>query len=144
MTIDAVTLQQPATSTAIYSLSLPTLFRSATGATGATGAQGPQGPTGATGATGPQGPQGATGPQGVQGSTGAIGPAGVNWRNTWNSGTAYAVNDGVGFNGSSYMSIQAGTNQQPDTSPAFWSLLAQEGAAGAAGATGAAGSQGPQ
>src|SRR5437588_780025 len=144
MSIQGSTNQQPDTSPAFWSLLAQEGAVGATGTTGATGAQGPQGPTGATGATGPQGPQGATGPQGVQGSTGAIGPAGVNWRNTWNSGTAYAVNDGVGFNGSSYMSIQAGTNQQPDTSPAFWSLLAQEGAAGATGATGAAGSQGPQ
>jgi hypothetical protein len=40
------------------------------------------------------------------------------------------VNDGVAYNGASYISIQAGTNQQPDISPSFWTLLAQQGAPG--------------
>src|SRR5437588_402794 len=144
MSIQGGTNQQPDTSPAFWSLLAQEGAVGSTGSTGATGAQGPQGPTGATGATGPQGPQGATGPQGVQGATGAIGPAGVNWRNTWNSGTTYAVNDGVRFNGASDFSIQAGTNNQPDTTPAFWTLLAQQGAAGATGSTGATGPQGSQ
>src|SRR6202030_3101260 len=58
------------------------------------------------------------------------GPAGLNWRGAWSSSTAYAVNDAVSFNGSSYISIQAGTNNQPDTIPLFWNPWAQAGADG--------------
>jgi len=60
------------------------------------------------------------------------------------------VNDGVQFNGTSYISTQAGSGQEPDTSGAFWDVLAQIGATGATGATGpagptgAAGAAGPQ
>jgi hypothetical protein len=36
----------------------------------------------------------------------------------------------VQFNGSSYVSLQAATGHEPDTSPTFWSLLAQMGAPG--------------
>jgi hypothetical protein len=39
----------------------------------------------------------------------------------------------VQFNGSSYISIQAGTGHSPDTSPTFWSVLAQVGATGSNG-----------
>jgi len=67
---------------------------------------------------------------GATGATGSTGPAGLNWRGTWSSSTAYAVNDAVAYNGSSYTSIQAGTNQQPDISASFWSLLAQQGTPG--------------
>ena len=77
---------------------------------------------------------------------GANGLAGLTWQGAWNSGTTYALNDAVSYNGSSYISIQAGTNQTPDTSPTFWSLLAQMGAAGAtgpAGVNGATGDAGP-
>ncbi len=52
------------------------------------------------------------------------------------------LNDGVTFNGTSYISIAAGTNHQPDTSPGFWSVLAQQGTTGATGATGVAGATG--
>jgi hypothetical protein len=147
VSIQAGTNQQPDLSPLFWTLLAQQGATGATGATGASGPQGPQGPTGATGATGSQGPAGATGatgPQGLQGAAGAMGPAGLNWQGTWTSSTAYAVSDAVNFNGSSYVSIQAGTNHQPDTSPSFWSSLAQEGATGAAGASGASGPQGPQ
>src|SRR3954469_12566968 len=62
------------------------------GAKGDTGAAGPAGPTGATGPTGLTGPQGL---QGVQGQPGLIGV----WKGAWASGTPYAVNDVVSFNG---------------------------------------------
>ena len=121
-----------------------------TGATGATGAQGPigvtgpQGPAGATGATGPQGPAGPQGPTGVTGATGPTGPAGLNWMQSWNSGTAYAVNDAVSFNGSSYIALQPSTTLDPETNPTFWSLLARQGATGPAGPTGPTGASGAQ
>src|SRR5213079_1625054 len=73
------------------------------GAQGATGAQGTQGVTGATGA------QGTQGNQGVQGAQGAQGARGLNWRGTWAAGTAYAVDDAVTYNGSSYRRLVAGT-----------------------------------
>ena len=119
---------------------------------GATGATGPQGPTGATGATGLLGPAGAIGANGASGATGATGatgptgPAGLTWRGSWSNTTAYAVNDAVQYNGSSYTSTQAGTGNEPDTSPTFWSVLAQAGATGATGPqgpTGATGATGP-
>ena len=78
----------------------------------------------AYGGTGPAGPQGTTG------ATGATGAVGMNWQGTWIGVTAYAVNDAVAYNGSSYIAIQAGSNQEPDTSSSFWTLLAQVGASG--------------
>jgi hypothetical protein len=86
------------------------------GTTGATGA------TGVTGSAGPTGAAGATGPTGSQGATGAVGPAGLDWLGIWSSATPYALNDAVAYNDSSYIAIQAGTNQEPDTSPSFWTL----------------------
>lgn len=105
-------------------------------------------PAGATGATGAAGPTGATGSQGPIGNTGATGPQGppgvaMNWRGAWAAGTAYALNDAVQRNGSSYTCIQANTNQDPSSQPTYWSLMAQQGATGATGATGSTGAQGP-
>ena len=109
------------------------------GATGATGSTGPVGPTGPTGATGPTG---SIGPMGATGATGPTGPP-VAFEGTWSSATTYIVGDAVLFAGASYISFQnANMNQQPDVSPAFWSLLAQQGATGPTGATGAAGPTG--
>ncbi len=131
--------------------------RGATGAAGTNGvdgAMGPLGPKGDTGAAGANGangaigPPGSQGPQGATGATGPAGPQGLTWQGTWNNSTAYALNDAVEYSGTSYISIQAGTGQQPDASPTFWSVLAQMGAtgptgpAGATGATGAAGANG--
>ena len=110
---------------------------------------GSQGPAGPPGPQGPPGPSGATGATGTTGPQGPTGPTGLDWLGTWNSGTAYAVNDAVVYNGSSYISIQAGSNQEPDTSSSYWTLLAQSGAAGATGpqgpqgTTGATGATGP-
>ncbi|HEY2384972.1 MAG TPA: hypothetical protein VGK48_27675, partial [Terriglobia bacterium] len=139
ISIQAGTGHQPDTSAAFWTPLAQqgtTGAAGATGATGATGAAGPQGPAGATGAIG------ATGSAGATGATGATGPAGLTWQGIWSNATAYAVNDAVAFNGTSYISIQAGTGHQPDTSAAFWTPLAQQGATGAAGATGATGATG--
>jgi hypothetical protein len=126
------------------------------GATGATGPAGPRGATGATGATGPAGlagPQGPQGPQGGTGPTGPTGPQGLTWQGAWNNSATYNLNDAVGYNGSSYISLIANnTSNEPDTSATAWSLVASAGAtgsqgpagaAGAAGATGATGATGP-
>src|SRR5262249_41102479 len=108
----------------------------AAGAIGATGATGPIGPTGSVGATGangatgatgsigPLGPTGATGADGATGPTGATGTQGLTWQQAWSAGTTYGMGDAVSFNGSSYISLVNGnTGNQPDTSPADWSLL---------------------
>jgi hypothetical protein len=63
----------------------------------------------------------------------------MNWRGAWAVGTAYAINDGVSQEGSSYIAIAANTGSQPPS--ANWNLLAQQGAAGTAGAQGPPGPQ---
>jgi len=128
-----------------------------TGPAGPTGPTGPQGPVGAMGPIGPTGPQGAmgaTGAAGPPGATGPIGPKGLNWKGTWSNTTAYALDDAVLSNGSSYIALVTNTNVQPPA--AAWGLLSQkgdtgptgaggaQGPTGATGATGAVGPQGPQ
>ncbi len=113
-----------------------------TGATGAAGSPGPAGAVGARGTNGAAGANGPMGPGGATGPTGTSGPQGLSWRGTWSSTKAYAVNNAVQFNGTSYIAIQAATRQQPDTSPTFWSVLAQQGSVGARGTNGAAGMPG--
>ena len=108
------------------------------------GGQGSPGPPGPPGPQGPAGPTGLVGPTGATGPQGATGTPGLNWQGTWSSTRAYVVDDAIAYNGSSYISIQAGTNHEPDTSPLFWTLLSQAGTNGAAGAQGPAGAAGPQ
>lgn len=48
----------------------------------------------------------------------------------WGSGSTYAVNDVVSLSGSSYLAIQASTNQNPATQTAYWLVLAAKGDAG--------------
>jgi uncharacterized protein (TIGR03437 family) len=110
-----------------------------------TGPPGPIGPAGALGTSGTNGVNGSPGTAGTNGTNGApglTGPPGLNWRGIWSNTTAYAVNDAAQFNGTSYISIQAGTGNEPDISPAFWSVLAQVGAAGTPGTNGVNGSPG--
>src|ERR1022692_950127 len=118
----------------------------AQGATGATGTQGPQGPTGATGATGAQGasgPLGPTGATGAQGVTGPTGPAGLVWRSAWSTTTTYNLNDAVRYGGAGYVSLIANNQgNEPDKSPADWSVLVAPGATGPVGPQGPQGSQG--
>jgi chitodextrinase len=66
----------------------------------------------------------------------------ITWQGAWAAATSYAVNDAVAFNGSSYISIQAGSNHGPDVSPAFWTLLARAGLNGATGPPGPVGPSG--
>jgi hypothetical protein len=99
----------------------------AAGAAGPTGPSGAQGPAGTTGATGQQGLQGNPGVQGLPGMNGV----GFNFRNAFDPTLAYAINDVVSYNGSSYVAIAAttapGPNPTPDTNSAVWSLMAQQG-----------------
>ncbi len=127
--------QQPDTQTGYWALLLAKQGSvGLTGANGATGATGPAGPTGATGATGLTGATGATGPTGA---------AGLTFQGTWSSSTNYSVHDLVYYAGSSYVAIQAGINQQPDTQTSYWALLAKQGSVGLTGANGATGATGP-
>jgi len=131
------------------------------GPQGVPGPQGPIGADGATGATGPAGaagPTGNTGPQGLTGATGATGPTGptgpqgvpgpsVVWRGNWTSAATYNANDGVSYNGNSYVAIATNVNHPPDTHPTEWQLIAQQGAVGPTGPQGPignTGAQGPQ
>ena len=52
------------------------------------------------------------------------------FRSTWNSATAYNVDDIVVRNNQSYISIQAGSNQDPATATAYWTLMAAKGVDG--------------
>ena len=85
------------------------------------------GPTGATGTSRPAGPPeqpALPGPRdNRRNRSGGSELAGnLDWRQL------YAVNDAVAYNGSSYIGIQAGASQQPDTSTALLDiLLAQVG-----------------
>lgn len=74
---------------------------------------------------------------GPAGSAGAPGATGLDWENAWQTSTAYAVNDGVSNDGSSYICTQAhtsGASTEPGTGASwasYWDLLAQKGADGA-------------
>jgi hypothetical protein len=140
-----------------YALNSPAGTAGPTGASGPTGATGSVGPTGATGSQGATGTTGPTGPGGADsivpgptGPTGATGATGLNWQGAWENTAPpfpYHVDDGVSFNGSSYISLISGNTVEPDQGviddPAEWGLLAQVGATGAIGAAGASGAQGP-
>jgi hypothetical protein len=60
---------------------------------------------------------------------------GFSWKGTWSSSTAYVVNDVVYYNGSSYISILNGTNQNPASATSYWSLVAQAGSVSSVGQT---------
>lgn len=99
---------------------------------------GASGPTGAAGSAGPTGPTGATGAMGSTGASGAAGRAGMVYRGGWNSPANYAVGDGVGFQGTTYLAEMSNSASQPDLFPSAWSVLAQGGSAGPTGPGGAA------
>lgn len=77
------------------------------------------------------GPAGATGPSGTAAGV-------VAWHGAYDNAHAYAINDGVSYNGSSYVCIAASTGNLP-TNVAFWQLLAAKGDTGATGAAGTPG-----
>ncbi len=61
-------------------------------------------------------------------SSGLIMP--LTWRGTWSSSTAYIPNDLVESGGTVYLSILAGTNQDPASSPTYWVPLGSGGGGG--------------
>jgi len=61
-------------------------------------------------------------------------------RGAWSSGASYVTNDVVSLNGSSYLAIQASTNQSPATQTAYWLVLAAKGDTGTGDVSGPASS----
>jgi len=122
----------------------------ATGATGAQGLQGIQGIQGVKGDTGDQGPQGIQGVQGIQGSQGIQGVKGdtglpgigVEWVGEWDSAVLYAKYDGVGYQGSSYISRQNSNTNHLPTDTNWWDLWVEKGDTGEQGIQGIQGEQG--
>lgn len=53
-----------------------------------------------------------------------------NWKGAYNSSTAYVVDDVVSLSGSSYVCIQAGTNQNPASASAYWEQMSSAGTNG--------------
>ncbi|MGC2110575.1 MAG: DNRLRE domain-containing protein [Candidatus Korobacteraceae bacterium] len=101
----------------IFTSHEPELEITLAGGVGPQGPPGPQGPQGPAGATGPAGP---AGPQGQQGPAGG---AGIANRGTWNSTTAYAVNDAVYDAGSYWLAKAANTNSEPTPVNNSWQVL---------------------
>ena len=67
------------------------------------------------------------------------------WRGAWSSATSYSKNDGVSYQGSSYIALNNVTSSTPPPSdPTNWGVLAQAGATGPQGPTGPQGATGPQ
>jgi len=68
----------------------------------------------------------------------------MQWRGTWSAATAYSKNDGVAYQGSSYIALNPVTSSTPPPSdPTNWGVLAQGGATGPTGPAGPTGPQGP-
>ena len=63
-------------------------------------------------------------------ATVTLGNIKFNWKGAWNSATSYVVDDVVSLSGSSYVCIQAGTNQNPSTATAYWEQMSQAGTDG--------------
>jgi len=69
---------------------------------------------------------------------------GFAWKDVWSPSTTYKLNDAVSLGGTSFLSLVDGNlNNDPETSPAEWAILALEGAAGPTGADGNDGATGP-
>lgn len=68
----------------------------------------------------------------TQGPPGPRGPAGIEPQGTWDAGTAYATDDAVYRNGSTYWAVQGSTGVDPatDSSSTYWHIMAEKGAPG--------------
>ena len=63
----------------------------------------------------------------------SVGNIKFNWKGPWSSSTTYAVDDVVSLSGSSYISIQAGSNQNPASASAYWQQMSSAGTNGTDG-----------
>ena len=91
--------------------------------------------------------KGDAGTNGIDGVDGVDGVGIVNWEGEWNSGAYYNNGDVVSRYGSSYVSNfqgSGGGNQgnPPESTPIYWTLVAQVGSQGIQGDTGPQGPQG--
>lgn len=100
------------------------------------GIRGPAGKDGADGADGAPGQDGQAGADGAPGADGV----GFTFRGEWD-GSAYAVNDVVTYQGTTYIMI-AGSGDEDISDTTAWSVLVPKGADGAAGSDGAPGAPG--
>ena len=98
------------------------------GPIGSTGTPGPTGPTGAAGSTGIPGPVGSTGPAGAAGPQGAQGARGINWAGTWSATVTYQADDGVSYQGQSWVALRKTAAIPPPSGD--WQLLAAQGGQG--------------
>jgi hypothetical protein len=76
-------------------------------------------------------PRGDKGETGNTGTTGADGTDGVslNWKGTYDADTTYEINDGVAYNGTSYIWINATpASGQTPADNTYWDILALNGA----------------
>jgi hypothetical protein len=87
---------------------------------------------------------GTTGVTGATGATGATGSAGaIAWQGLYNAARVYSLNDGVLYNGNSYvLAAFSGTSNTIPTNQTFWASIGANGATGPAGSTGATGQAG--
>lgn len=58
----------------------------------------------------------------IQGQQGVSG-TGLSYRQEWDSGTSYFVNDAVTYDGAIWMALQANQNRLPDSSPQYWQIV---------------------
>lgn len=114
-------------------------------AQGIQGDLGPEGPQGVQGDPGPEGPQGTVGPVGPEGPQGPKGDpgAGLTWRGVWDNVSAYAINDAVEHEGSSWVANASVTGGEPGVA-AEWDLWVAKGVQGDVGPQGTQGEVGPQ
>ena len=105
-----------------------------------TGSQGDPGATGASGMSGLDGSDGADGADGADGSDGSDGTSFI-WSGNWTETNLYAVNDAVHYTGdfSTYIAIDTGIGNYPDTATAYWDIMARSGSPGAQGDSGSDG-----
>ena len=62
-----------------------------------------------------------------------LGAIKFNWKGAYSNSTAYAVDDVVSSGGSSYVCIQAHTNQPVGDATAYWNIMSSAGSNGTNG-----------
>jgi hypothetical protein len=62
----------------------------------------------------------------------------MNYRGQWSPSVYYSTNDAVSFDGSTYLALAAGSNQEPDQYAQTWTVIAQAGSTGPTGPAGTA------
>jgi hypothetical protein len=60
----------------------------------------------------------------------------MNYRGQWSPSIYYNTSDAVSFDGSTYLALAAGSNQEPDQNAQSWTVIAQAGSTGPTGPAG--------